>query len=657
MFVVLSQLSTGQAEAATPAYDLSGEWEGHGHLTVGLNQGIEHGTCTLVQNGDRVTGLATTGGVVDAWYTGEKTLHFTYRNDTTLPNPYVGEGDVTMVSKDIGTVTFSGTDNNNTPVSGQGVMTRNRVSASAWLNLNKVKDLNTARIYGGFWAKVALPNIQSATVTTPQGETFPMSYDASDDDWEVGVDVPIAHLASRFPDGIYYFDILFGDGTRGTDFAFVEGEYPTGFPSFISPVLGATIDERLDLQVTWDAGVAHDSAYLSLGDFSVSLSGLATTTIVPASTFAAGQTYNIWLQFSGTPIHNCHKIMTASMDICTSGNRFTEFPNATLIKATYSSGVVFGGLSAQFCAVGVRSATITTPKNETIPLAFKANQGKWRCFAYSNTLDEAITRFPDGTYRFDVTFEDGTTTSTTTAISGPFPAYPVITSPANGQYRTPGEAFWIAWDPATIPADRLWGFWELEKTGTTPDDGETIWEEGILTGMTQSLVPAGVITETVNYELRMGVILKTGKGSMSMVSLHPNHAPVCATPIPDQTASTGTAFNFVASAATFTDPDSEPLIVTASGLPAWLVFDAATRTFSGTPGPGDAGTSTITVTVQDPYGANASDDFTVTVNAVAGPAPDSGGGGGGCGQGSGLTSVALLGWFLLLALNGRRRKT
>ena len=47
---------------------------------------------------------------------------------------------------------------------------------------------------------------------------------------------------------------------------------------------------------------------------------------------------------------------------------------------------------------------------------------------------------------------------------------------------------------------------------------------------------------------------------------------------------------------TFADLDlSDSLTYTASGLPGWLSFDAATRTFSGTPGNADVETATVTV--------------------------------------------------------------
>ena len=63
-------------------------------------------------------------------------------------------------------------------------------------------------------------------------------------------------------------------------------------------------------------------------------------------------------------------------------------------------------------------------------------------------------------------------------------------------------------------------------------------------------------------------------------------------------------------------------------LPGWLTFDAATRTFSGTPANAHVGVITVTVTATDQNGASAADSFDITVinvndaPTVANPIPD-----------------------------------
>ncbi|MGC2856836.1 putative Ig domain-containing protein [Novispirillum sp. DQ9] len=96
----------------------------------------------------------------------------------------------------------------------------------------------------------------------------------------------------------------------------------------------------------------------------------------------------------------------------------------------------------------------------------------------------------------------------------------------------------------------------------------------------------------------------------------PNTAPVLNTPLKDATAQEGRAFRLTIPATTFRDSDGDVLTYTATlangrALPSWLRFDAATRTFTGTPLPGTADLS-VRVTATDPHGARASDTFAVS---------------------------------------------
>ena len=105
-----------------------------------------------------------------------------------------------------------------------------------------------------------------------------------------------------------------------------------------------------------------------------------------------------------------------------------------------------------------------------------------------------------------------------------------------------------------------------------------------------------------------------------------NQAPVLATPLLDQNATENTAFSYVVPATSFTDPDNDSLSYTAklangNALPNWLTFDAATRTFSGTPSDTASGTYSIQVTATDASNATVNDTFTLAVQDVpAGPA-------------------------------------
>jgi hypothetical protein len=101
-----------------------------------------------------------------------------------------------------------------------------------------------------------------------------------------------------------------------------------------------------------------------------------------------------------------------------------------------------------------------------------------------------------------------------------------------------------------------------------------------------------------------------------------NQSPVVSNPIPNQTATAGTLFNYTFPSNTFSDPDAgTTLSYTASlsngnALPAWLNFTSTTRNFNGTPAAADVGAIDVRVTASDGV-ASINDVFTLTVNSAA----------------------------------------
>ena len=149
--------------------------------------------------------------------------------------------------------------------------------------------------------------------------------------------------------------------------------------------------------------------------------------------------------------------------------------------------------------------------------------------------------------------------------------------------------------------------------------------DGVLEGLTFSAAPNANGT----YSLEVTATSTEASGSSASSSAvftidvqAVNDAPTLTRPLEDQRADTGSDFSYTIAADTFTDVDvaeGDVLTLTASladgsDLPAWLTFDAATATFSGTPGPQDNGELHIRLTATDGAGASVSDDFVVTLN-------------------------------------------
>ncbi|WP_353932879.1 putative Ig domain-containing protein [Okeanomitos corallinicola TIOX110] len=101
-----------------------------------------------------------------------------------------------------------------------------------------------------------------------------------------------------------------------------------------------------------------------------------------------------------------------------------------------------------------------------------------------------------------------------------------------------------------------------------------------------------------------------------------NNAPTVENEIPNQTATEDTTFNFIIPENTFADVDAGDVLsysaTLANGnpLPSWLSFDAATRTFSGTPANENVGNFNVQVIATDSQGATVNDVFTITVEDV-----------------------------------------
>jgi Ca2+-binding RTX toxin-like protein len=99
-----------------------------------------------------------------------------------------------------------------------------------------------------------------------------------------------------------------------------------------------------------------------------------------------------------------------------------------------------------------------------------------------------------------------------------------------------------------------------------------------------------------------------------------NDAPSLIAPLADQFGNQNAAFSFEVPGTTFMDSDAGDALSlgaapTAGGvLPAWLAFDSATRTFSGTPSEFDVGDVDIRVTATDKAGATTADTFTLSVS-------------------------------------------
>jgi len=129
-----------------------------------------------------------------------------------------------------------------------------------------------------------------------------------------------------------------------------------------------------------------------------------------------------------------------------------------------------------------------------------------------------------------------------------------------------------------------------------------------------------------SLDLNITATDRSGATAHSLFSLNVtnvNDAPVLVTPLADQNAKQGQAFSYQIPTGSFIDIDKgDTLSYSASlsngnPLPAWLTFNPATGTFSGTPDSASVGNIALNLTATDQAGASATDSFNLTVAATS----------------------------------------
>ena len=203
-------------------------------------------------------------------------------------------------------------------------------------------------------------------------------------------------------------------------------------------------------------------------------------------------------------------------------------------------------------------------------------------------------------------------------VSPPPNTAPTVANPITDQTATVGTEFSFAFPASTFadadPGDTL-TYTATLSDGTTPLPAWLMFDANMRT-FRGTPTTDGTLTVRVTATDRDGASVHDD--FEIEVSPPPNTAPTVANPITDQTATVGTELNFAFPAGTFADADpGDTLTYTATlsdttALPAWLTFDAANRSFSGTPT--TDGTLMVRVTATDSDGASVYDDFEIVVS-------------------------------------------
>jgi VCBS repeat-containing protein len=322
--------------------------------------------------------------------------------------------------------------------------------------------------------------------------------------------------------------------------------------------------------------------------------------------------------------------------------------DAAVISGTSSGALTeAGGLANAIAGTPTATGTLTSTDVDGTPNTFTAvtagaastsGYGTYTMTAagvWTYTLDntkpavQALVAGATLTDTFTVTAADGTAKLVTVTINGTNDAAVVGGISTGAVTEAGGAANAIAGTPTatgtltSTDVDGTPNAFTAVTTATASTGGHgsyTMTAAGAWTYTLDNTKPA-VQALAAGATLTDTFTVTAADGTAKVVSVTitgTNDAPVVALAIPDQTAILGTAFSYTIPAGSFTDTDST-LTLTAtredgSALPAWLTFNAATRTFSGTPN--STADFNVKVTASDGT-ASISDTFVLGVAPVA----------------------------------------
>ncbi|WP_309293198.1 putative Ig domain-containing protein [Azonexus sp.] len=158
---------------------------------------------------------------------------------------------------------------------------------------------------------------------------------------------------------------------------------------------------------------------------------------------------------------------------------------------------------------------------------------------------------------------------------------------------------------------------------TLQSDGSYSYTLDNASAKVQGLGAGETVTEHFAYLASDGVMQSSGELT---VTIHgANDAPEVGVLLSDQQAEQDAPFSFTVPVGSFYDIDVGDVLTYSTTLdnggplPAWLTFDAETKTFTGTPADGDVGSLNVRVTATDLAGASASQLFMLEVTSDSDP--------------------------------------
>jgi Ca2+-binding RTX toxin-like protein len=412
------------------------------------------------------------------------------------------------------------------------------------------------KMAGGLGDDYYIVDITDTVATNEEGNSYILNGDQAIEDFDAGIDT-----IERWQDDRFIGNDSNGNPVVTTSYRWLQDNIENVILQGQAKVaFGNDLDNTIvgNSQDNYSDGLSGNDTYvfakgggtdtLSFNDDIAAVNTLKIEGYSTNEVFAQKQGNSVYLSFKNSNDHIWLSNHYVA-DSATTTNKVDQI--------VFDSGVIW--TQADIDTLVNRAATNRAPIiNASIPL-INTSQGT----TFSYTIAENVITDPDPW--------DSLTFKVTSNTQG-----------SNGQYN-PIPA-WLTFDPVT------------RTLSGTPPTGTT----GIFTFYYWGTDMYG-----------------QGKGTSFTLKVNlPNRAPVVATAIADQTVTDGKAFSYVISSGAFTDADGDALTYSAtledgSALPAWLTFNATTRTLSGT-SPDNSFPLNIKITAKDTVNQTASDVFKLT---------------------------------------------
>ncbi|MFJ5470116.1 putative Ig domain-containing protein [Pectobacterium carotovorum] len=533
-----------------------------------------------------------------------------------------------------------------TPTAGNrtvSVTANDDASSSATSTLTLTASNNASPVVSGTIAAQSIAQggslnvtIPAGTFTDPDGDTLTLSATLAD-----GTALP-AWLSFNPTTGTFSGTPANGDVGSLT----IKVTATDGSSASVSTTFGLTVTNVNDAPVVATPIPAQSVAQDGSLSFTVPAGTFTDPdvgdTLTLSATLADGTALPAWLSFnpttgtfSGTPANGDVGSLTIKVTATDGSNASVSTTFGLTVTNVNDAPVVATPIPAQSVAQDgslsftVPAGTFTDPDGDTLTLSATLADGTalpaWLSFnPTTGTFSGTPANGDVGSLTIKVTATDGSNASVSTTFGLTVTNVndaPIVSGTVSPQTIAQGGNLNL-----TLPAGLF----------TDPDVGDTLilsatladgtalpaWLSFNPTTGTFSGTPAngdvGSLTIKVTATDGSNASVSTTFG-LTVTNI--NDAPVVATPIPAQSVAQDGSLSFTVPAGTFTDPDGDTLTLSATladgtALPAWLSFNPATGTFSGTPANGDVGSLTIKVTATDGSNASVSTTFGLTVTNV-----------------------------------------